>query len=432
TSSSEINQSLQEDLNIAGDIIFRPNRKREIDRGEPWEGGIIPFVFAHEEALICDAMYHFYEVSNGCVEFVERTNETSFLVIRRHDVCAATVGQERMFNTLRMNSECMDNFTLLHELYHVLGFEHEQCRSDRDKYVTILTENIRPDVVLNFDIIPDDDVLKVPYDYESIMHYPENAYSKNGNLTIITKVRTIKSFSIFLIIKSEINHSLQEDLNIAGDIIFCPNRKSETDRGEPWEGGIIPFVFMRGAFEADEEALICDTMNHLYEVANGCVEFVERTNETSYLIIRSDDFCAATVGQEKMFNTLAMNSECMDNATVLHELYHDLGFKHEHCRSDRDKYVTILNKNIRSDVLLNFDIIPDDVLKVPYDYESIVHYPENAYSKNGNLTIITNVRTIKHYILRYQKDNKYQKIIGTSEVLSERDILKIKKKYDCE
>ncbi|KAL7645904.1 UNVERIFIED_CONTAM: hypothetical protein RMT77_002801 [Armadillidium vulgare] len=237
------------------------------------------------------------------------------------------------------------------------------------------------------------------------------------NLVIVVAVYALQFSNTS---SSEINQSLQEDLNIAGDIIFRPGRKREIDRGEPWEGGIIPFVFIRGAFEAHEEALICDAMYHLYEVSNGCVEFVARTNETSFLLIRRHDVCAATVGQEKMFNTLRMNSECMDNFTILHELYHVLGFEHEQCRSDRDEYVTILNKNIRPDVLLNFDIIPDeDVLKVPYDYESIMHYPENAYSKNGNLTIIT-------------KNKKYQKIIGTKEVLSEKDILKIKKKYKCE
>ncbi|RXG51232.1 hypothetical protein Avbf_11609 [Armadillidium vulgare] len=149
TSSSEINQSLQEDLNIAGDIIFRPNRKREIDRGEPWEGGIIPFVFVRGA----------FDMSSA----------------------------ERLL--------IMDNATILHELYHVLGFEHEHCRYDRYKYVTIY-ENILP---------ADDDVLKVPYDYESIFHNPEYAFSKNGNLMIITKVRTIKTI-IFLAMKRKLEY----------------------------------------------------------------------------------------------------------------------------------------------------------------------------------------------------------------------------------
>ncbi|KAL7645903.1 UNVERIFIED_CONTAM: hypothetical protein RMT77_002800 [Armadillidium vulgare] len=218
-----------------------------------------------------------------------------------------------------------------------------------------------------------------------------------------------------------INQSLDYDLHILGDIIIRPYRKRKVPKRKvKKESGFIPFEFKRCAYGSDEEALIRDIMHQFYDLTNGCVEFVERTNETSYLLIISHDFSAATIGYDERFNIFAMNSNYMDNATILHGLYHILGFEHEQCRTDRNEYVTVLYENIYGAEYLNFNEVYDaDVLKVPYDYESIAHFPEFASSKNGKSTIIT-------------KDKKYQKIIGTKEVLSEKDILKIKKKYKCE
>ena len=65
---------------------------------------------------------------------------------------------------------------LLHELGHSLGFFHEQTRPDRDSYIQIVWENMIASAHLNFIRYSSYEInsLSIPYDYASIMHYPNN------------------------------------------------------------------------------------------------------------------------------------------------------------------------------------------------------------------------------------------------------------------
>jgi hypothetical protein len=62
---------------------------------------------------------------------------------------------------------------IAHELGHVLGFFHEHQRWDRDAYLTVHYENIKPGRSSDYDWIARTNwiVTSTPYDYRSIMHY---------------------------------------------------------------------------------------------------------------------------------------------------------------------------------------------------------------------------------------------------------------------
>ncbi|KAJ0173194.1 hypothetical protein K1T71_011370 [Dendrolimus kikuchii] len=86
--------------------------------------------------------------------------------------------------------DCMSLGDIVHEVMHVLGFSHEHTRSDRDQHISILWDNIKPGYKKYFEIPKEGNVYNVeslPYDYASVLHYPARAFSKNGQVTILTE-----------------------------------------------------------------------------------------------------------------------------------------------------------------------------------------------------------------------------------------------------
>jgi len=75
----------------------------------------------------------------------------------------------------------------VHEIGHVIGFWHEQSRADRNDYINVHYNNIEPGALLNFAILKNSNSLGVTYDFNSIMHYDEVAFSINGEKTMSSK-----------------------------------------------------------------------------------------------------------------------------------------------------------------------------------------------------------------------------------------------------
>lgn len=80
----------------------------------------------------------------------------------------------------------------LHEIMHVLGFGHEQSRTDRGKYLSINWENIPKDAWYLYSAGSDAHALleyRIPYDYASILHYgPYDFAIDNRQPTLISTV----------------------------------------------------------------------------------------------------------------------------------------------------------------------------------------------------------------------------------------------------
>ena len=130
-----------------------------------------------------------------CVTFVPKKNETveHIKFLKSPNECGSNIGyRQKQAESLDVifDKVCLKMLgAIQHELLHVLGLFHEHSRPDRDQYVDILWDNIDPAFELNFKKGTDEymETFGLPYDYKSLMHYPKNAFSNNGNYTIISK-----------------------------------------------------------------------------------------------------------------------------------------------------------------------------------------------------------------------------------------------------
>ena len=153
-----------------------------------------------------------------------------------------------------------------------------------------------------------------------------------------------------------------------------------------------------------------------------CIEFTKHYDQYDYIEIESGNDCSSNVGKIGGRQRVSLNKNgCISRGTILHALFHVLGFDHMQNHMDRDDYLNIIWKNIKSDKIEQFlrvDRKKFNDFDTPYDYYSVTHYSPTAFSKNGRRTIVT-------------KNAKYRNIIGQSSRLSNGDVTRINNMYNC-
>ncbi|CAL8404404.1 unnamed protein product [Boreogadus saida] len=184
---------------VEGDIAMKIVLGRNADpctaqgcRWKKWTDGLvyIPYYIAanqyspREKAIVIRGLESFSAVS--CIRFRPTVqNDGDWLSIESESGCYSWVGRQGGKQVVSLARQgCLYHGTVQHELLHVLGFNHEQTRSDRDKYIRVAWENIIDDQKYNFNKL---NTLNqgTPYDYSSVMQYERYAFSKNDQPTMI-------------------------------------------------------------------------------------------------------------------------------------------------------------------------------------------------------------------------------------------------------
>jgi hypothetical protein len=155
-----------------------------------------------------------------------------------------------------------------------------------------------------------------------------------------------------------------------------------------WPDGVIPYQ-IKTNFPQPER--ITQAIDHWR--TNTKLTFVERNGANmmqypDYVAFEDHGACWSEVGRKKGGQVISIGPNCSVGAAI-HEIGHSAGLWHEQSRSDRDKYIMVLDANINPSDRHNFDQhIEDGTDLGAYDYGSIMHYPTHAFSRNGQPTIL--------------------------------------------
>lgn len=145
-----------------------------------------------------------------------------------------------------------------------------------------------------------------------------------------------------------------------------------------WPDGVIFYSIAEDMPQALQET-VRDGIARITAVTD--LVILPRNGQRNYVYLNYvGNGCRAEIGRRGGRQMMWLDDEC-GPGTVAHEFLHTAGFRHEQSRPDRNDYVRILHDNIRRGQGHNFRRSRHALGLGPYDFNSLMHYPETAFGR---------------------------------------------------
>ncbi|XP_037025219.1 zinc metalloproteinase nas-6-like isoform X3 [Bradysia coprophila] len=198
-----------------------------------------------------------------------------------------------------------------------------------------------------------------------------------------------------------------------------------------WKDGQINFKIDKNFNDYEIDKILAA----MYEIErSSCIRFTahDSSDGPDYVMIKKDYTNRFTSSAElgcvhKGEQALSLSIDMInDHQTILHELFHTIGFGHHHQRSDRDNYIEIHYENTdlsELDILMNFapKVSFDSRMTylTPFDFNSVMLYNEDGFSANNKSVITSKIEGSR--IPSSDRDRG----------LSPYDVILLNRFYDC-
>ena len=138
-------------INSVAGCSGRKGRVTRNKRRYLWPGGLVKYEFANttktaHKTAVRIALKNLTAVLDSCLQF-EEVNRGHRIIVKPSNRSASMIGYQRTQQTLMLAPRMISQKVIVHEFLHAVGLKHTQTRSDRDCFIKILKDNIKPEGV---------------------------------------------------------------------------------------------------------------------------------------------------------------------------------------------------------------------------------------------------------------------------------------------